>query len=335
MIRKKSILNAFFLLFLIAGSIYILGCRKRPVLHTTQGPVFGTYYHISYMATGNVDSLVLERLRQVDASLSMFNSQSTVSRINRGETDRADALFCRVFALSDSVWRLTHGAFDPTVAPLVNAWGFGFRQGGVVDSAAVDSMLAFVGMDKVRLVDGRVVKSDPRLMFDFSAVAKGFALDHVAALFDSLHIADYLIEIGGEVVTRGRHPEGRPWSVGIEKPADDDAARNVRVTLQFEDAALATSGNYRRYYERDGRRYAHTIDPHSGHPVQHPLLSATVVAPTCAMADALATAFMVMGADSARTIVERMPSLKAYLIMDAGDGHYDEWHSKDLHPSAP
>lgn len=107
------------------------------------------------------------------------------------------------------------------------------------------------------------------------------------------------------------------------------------MTLQFEDAALATSGNYRRYYERDGRRYAHTIDPHSGHPVQHPLLSATVVAPTCAMADALATAFMVMGADSARTIVERMPSLKAYLIMDAGDGHYDEWHSKDLHPSAP
>ncbi len=335
MFRRKSILNALFLLFLIVGTVYILGCRKRPILQSAQGPVFGTYYNISYVAVDKVDSLILDRLRQVDASLSMFNSRSTVARINSGETDRADALFCRVFALSDSVRRLTHGAFDPTVAPLVNAWGFGFRQGGVVDSAAIDSMLAFVGMDKVRLVDGRVVKADPRVMFDFSAIAKGFALDHVAALFDSLRITDYLIEIGGEVVTRGRHPEGRPWTVGIETPTDSSAVRTVRTTLQFENAALATSGNYRRFYERDGRRYAHTIDPHTGRPVRHSLLSATVVGPSCAVADAFATAFMVMGADSARAFVERMPKLKGYLIMDGGNGRYDEWYSPDLRPANP
>ncbi len=241
---------------------------------------------------------------------------------------KTDTLFRAVFGISKKISAETGGAFDVTVAPLVNAWGFGFKSGTMPTAHQVDSIMAFVGIDKIRLENGQVVKADKRTMLDFSSVAKGYAVDRVARLFDSCGIRHYMIEIGGEVIVKGRHPEGRPWHIGVSKPVDD--GRDLQTTLALSDAAMATSGNYRRFYTRGGRRYAHTIDPHTGRPVQHELLSATVIAPDCATADAYATAFMAMGMAKAKKVLERHRELAAYFIYTTKNGSYATWGTANM-----
>lgn len=325
-----------FLLFLIIGTIFIMR-QAHPAaapFQQEEGMIFGTSLHATYQCDSSLHDEIMEELQQVDASLSMFNPRSTISRINRGEDFHTDSLFRYVFTMSQQISQATDGAFDITVAPLVNAWGFGFKNGALPDSAQVDSLRSLVGWDRITLTDdGTISKQDPRMVMDCSAVAKGFGSDQVASLFRRKGIHNYMIEIGGEVVLSGTNPKGKPWSIGINKPVEDSTSTNneLQTILQLTDCALATSGNYRNFYiSEDGRKLAHTINPHTGYPVQHSILSSTVIAPTCAMADAFATSFMVMGLDKAKQVLKAHPQLKAYFIYADPDGTNRVWASPNL-----
>ena len=325
------ILKIIFLLLLIGGTAWILIDANTAPYRKMEGKIFGTYYHITYQSSADYDREILDRLNQVDASLSAFNPQSTVSRINNNETTQADKMFDEVFDLAMQVSEATGGAFDITVAPLVNLWGFGFKHSDNVTQERIDSIMPFVGYGKVRkLKNAKVRKDDPRIMLDLSAIAKGYGCDQAATVLAKHGIANYLVEIGGEICARGINPDKQAWTVGITKPDTVAQGQQLTATLQIGDVAMATSGNYRNYYIKDGKRYAHTIDPHTGRPVQHTLLSATVIAPSCAMADAYATAFMVMGLDKAKALLARDKRLKAYLIYSGHGNDMQEWHSPAL-----
>lgn len=321
--RKKLRWQIPFLLFLIIGSIYVISTNKQVPFQKEEGSVFGTFYHVTYQCDSSLQNEIEAELQKVDASLSPFNKNSVISRINRNEDMRADSMFTEVFNLSRLISMNTNGAFDITVAPLVNAWGFGFKNSQNVNKELIDSLLQFVGYDKIRLVDGRVVKDDPRVILDCSAVAKGYGSDAVAHLFDRKGIKNYMIEIGGELVVKGKNPKNQIWNVGIQKPTDDTLhlQNELQTILKITNRAMATSGNYRNFYYKDGKKYAHTIDPKSGYPVQHSILSSTILAKDCATADAYATAFMVLGLDSAKTVLKRHPEIDAYFIYADAQGH--------------
>lgn len=329
MIEKKNkwIWQLPFLVILIAGTTWI-GYRHREEAksnqmewHQDEGPVFGTYYHTSYEAKQNLKHEIEEALKHVDNSLSMFNPHSTLSKINHNESNESDSLLNVVYALAQRVSQQTDGAFDITVAPLVNAWGFGYKSGTMPDSAQVDSLRNLIGWKRISLQDNKVHKEDARMVLDFGAIAKGFGSDVVADVFRRHGVKNYMIEIGGEVVVAGSNSKGKNWRIGINKPIDDSLSVNneLQDVLELTNCAMATSGNYRNFYiTEDGRKVAHTIDPHTGYPVQHSILSATVIAPTCAEADAYATSFMVMGLDKAKQVLRQQPQLKAFIIYAEG-----------------
>jgi len=283
-----------------------------------QGTVFHTEYHIQYEGETSYNGQIQQLFRDFDASLSMFNDTSLLSRVNRNDTTViANDYLRRVFQKGQEVSRLTQGAFDMTVAPLVNLWGFGFKNSDRVSQQTIDSILQFVGYDKISLdADGRFHKEDPRVILDASSIAKGYMSDIVAQFLQSEGITSYMVEIGGEIACAGHNPKGQPWHVGINEPSLDSLSQNtyLRDVLELTDCGMATSGNYRRFYERDGHRYAHTIDPHTGYPVQKDILSSTVVATDCMTADALATSFMVLGSHQAMRILEADTTLMAYFI---------------------
>jgi thiamine biosynthesis lipoprotein len=242
-------------------------------------------------------------------------------------------MFREVFELAQTISKATDGAFDITVAPLVNAWGFGFKNGIEPDAKQVDSLKALIGYEKVSLgSDGKVRKADPRMMLDCSAIAKGYGCDAVGRLLRYHDVENFIVEIGGEVVSRGKNSQGNPWRVGVAKPTDDTlAVSNEReAIINVTDLALATSGNYRNFYYKDGKKLAHTIDPKTGYPVQHNILSATVLAKNCATADAYATSFMVMGLDKAKEVLASHSELMAYLIYTDEKGRYAVWYSPKL-----
>lgn len=281
------------------------------------GMVFGTTYSITYQYHENLKSDIEGVMQQVDNSLSPFNKSSVITAINNNTSTKADKYLTEVFTLAQTVNKETDGAFDITVAPLVNAWGFGFRSGKRPTEAQTDSLLAIVGQEKVTLKDGKIIKSDPRIMLDCSAIAKGFGVDKVAEFLSGQGIENYLVEIGGEISARGKNSRGTEWNIGITKPIDDSLSINQenQAVLQITDKAMATSGNYRNFYYEGGKKYAHTINPHTGKPAQSDILSATVIAESCAVADAYATAFMVLGSKKAKDILKKHPELQAYLIL--------------------
>lgn len=318
MIRWQWFAKILFLLVLIAGTVWILRRSSTATYYHTKGKIFGTFYSVKYKSAHVLDSLILAELQRVDESLSIFNDSSVISAINRNETDIADSLLCDVINLSLQISKATHGAFDITVAPLVNLWGFGFAAKQEVTEQQVDSIRTFVGQELVRLSGCKVQKADKRVMLDCGAVAKGYGVDCVARMLEAHGIHDYLVEIGGEVSACGINAEGKPWTVGVQRPEEGASPTEARLQtiLHLKKGALATSGNYRNFYYHNGQRIAHTIDPRTGHPVQHSLLSATVLAPNCATADAFATAFMVLDLDNSRKLVAKHPELEAYLIYD-------------------
>ena len=313
-----------FLLLLIAGTVWIVRFRGTSQLRTAQGGIFGTTYHVKYESPQPLDAEILAELQRVDASLSVFNSQSVISQINDGRRERVDAMLYEVLQKARQVSEATGGAFDITVMPLVNAWGFGFKNGKLpVPDREVDSLRALVGYRRLELTTDSVLhKEDARISIDCGAIAKGYGVDRVARLLRDRGVRNFMVEIGGEVVTKGRNPQtARPWQIGVSRPDETRQGEGeVQTVLSLENAALATSGNYHNFYIRDGRKYAHTIDPRTGRPVQHSLLSATVMAHDCATADAYATAFMVMGLDSAMQVVKGTKGLKAYFIYADGQG---------------
>lgn len=317
--KKKLVWQLPFLIILIVGTVIIL--KKQAPFRTDEGLVFGTVYKITYQSEDNLKNEIEAELKKVDNSLSPFNPNSVITHVNHNEETELDSFFVQVFRLAQKVSQETNGAFDITVAPLVNAWGFGFKQSTGVDSLTVDSLRQFIGYRKIALQQNGIVKKDPRTMLDCSAIAKGFGVDAVARLLESKGIKNYMVDIGGEVAVRGKNPRMNAWQIGINKPIDDSLSVNqeLQTILAISDAGMATSGNYRNFYYKGGKKYAHTIDPRTGYPVQHSILSSTVIAKDCASADAYATAFMVMGLDSAKAFCEAHPELDAYFIC-AGEG---------------
>lgn len=321
---KKTARNIVWLVLLAAGTVWILIRHNTSTTYQKDsGLIFGTIYNITYRHDTNLKNEIESELKRLDGSLSPFNDTAVITRINRNEDIFPDTFFVNVFRRSMEISDETEGAFDITVAPLVNAWGFGFEKEMFPDSAMIDSLLEFTGYRKISLSDeGKVVKKDQRMMLTCSAVAKGYAVDVVAGLLTRNGSDDYMVDIGGEVVTRGNNPAGEKWRIGINKPVDDSLSQHsdIQTVLHISGKGIATSGNYRNYYYHDGKKYAHTIDPRTGYPVQHSILSATVVAKDCMSADAYATAFMVMGLEKAKDFVNRHPEIDAYFIYVAPDG---------------
>ncbi len=334
--KKKLLWQLPFLAFLIIGTVFIVhGQQSVPYLHD-EGKVFGTTYHITYQSNENLQKEIEQELKVVDMEFSMFNPQSTVSLINQGKKPILNESFLEVYAMAEQVYKESGGAFDITVAPLVNAWGFGFKTQQMPNTHQVDSLRELVGMNKVRIVGAKgrqtVQLSHPNMMLDFSAIAKGYGTDRVARMLIAHGISNFMVEIGGEVYAKGTNEKHLPWRIGVSKPVDDpeDTNQELETVLNVTDQAMATSGNYRNFYYKGGRKYAHTIDPKSGRPVQHSLLSATVLAPTCTEADAYATSFMVLGIEKAQKVLEQRKELKAYFIYQNAQGGLSVWRSKGL-----
>lgn len=329
----------WWLIPLVLGTIYVLyrhnnSIGKEQEYKKIAGQVFGTIYHVTYQFEEDLKKEIEAELKRYDNSLSPFNSNSVISKVNRNEDVETDTLFQNVFRQSVWVSKQTDGAFDATIAGLANAWGFGFKKGEWPDSLMVDSLLELTNYRNVTLADGKVVKKDPRIMLSYSAIAKGYAVDVIAQYLQRRGVENFMVEIGGEIVTRGVNPRSEAWHIGINKPSDDPAeAQVMQLIIRVSDAGLATSGNYRNFYYKDGKKYAHTIDPRTGYPVQHNLLSATVIAEDCMTADALATAFMVMGREKAEAFVKARPHIAACFIYSDENGDYQLWltdNMKDL-----
>ena len=330
--KRRLLWQLPFLAFLVIGTVIIVSRQQSTPYQHDRGMVFGTVYHITYQSSKSLQKDIEAELAKVDASLSPFNERSIITAVNENRDTVVNKMFSDVFALAMKISDSTNGAFDITVAPLVNAWGFGFKGGAMPSRHQVDSLKALVGYHKVSLTNGRVSKTDPRIMLDCSSIAKGYGCDVVAKFLSAKGIDNYMVEIGGEIVTRGISEKRLPWKIGVTKPTDDSLNVNqeIQTIINVTDKAMATSGNYRNFYYKNGRKYAHTIDPSTGYPVQHNILSSTVIADDCATADAYATAFMVMGLDKAKTILSRHPELMAYFILASDDGTNKVWLSPSM-----
>lgn len=328
----SKIIYPLALILLIIGS-----CKTDPKplqKIIINGNAQGTYYNITYFDEkgrnfkSDIDSLLMI----VDKSVSIYDTASIISRVNNNDTSVIiDMIFVENFNLSQKISALTQGSFDITVGPLVNAWGFGFKKKEKITTILIDSLLNFVGFQNVAIINGKVQKKHSGIRIDFNAIAQGYSVDLVGKYFDDIGIQNYLIDIGGEVMGKGKKPDGKSWVVGIDKPLEDgNYDHQLQAKLKLDDKSLATSGNYRKFYIENGVKYSHTIDPKTGYPVQHSLLSATVLANDCGTADALATAFMVMGVEKAKIFLQNNPDFDAYLIYAGKSGIIETFITKGV-----
>jgi FAD:protein FMN transferase len=322
-------------LFLII--LMTVSCReKSPLIDGFGGYIQGTTYSIVYennkkLKNEDVKMKIEKVLQDFDMSLSLYKDSSLISRINRNENVTVDLYFQEVFDKSASISLMTEGAFDITVAPLVRAWGFGPDAKKDFTESMRDSLLELVGMNKISLKNGKVVKSDPRITLDVNAIAQGYSVDIVCKAFDDMGVKNYLIEIGGEVRAKGTKA-GALWRIGIDKPIDNNniPGESLQAIIKISDRALATSGNYRKFYIENGIKYSHTIDPRTGYPAKNRLLSATILAADCATADGIATACMVMGKDAAIEFINSHSEFTAYFVFSDEQGNYRTWESESL-----
>ncbi|MEX0982394.1 MAG: FAD:protein FMN transferase [Bacteroidales bacterium] len=317
---------------LIGVLIYVLSraANDGPYI-SIAGFTQGTTYHMTYQSPTR-DSLNLkeeidELLARFDQSLSSYIDTSNLSRINRNITDRADAYLIEVFNEAKRVYEISDGAFDITVGPLVDAWGFGPGTKMDMSQEVVDSLMQFVGMDKVSLIDERIIKAYPEIRIDVNAIAQGYSVDVVCDYLSDLKIRSYLVEIGGEIRTRGLSPRGDDWKVGIDKPIEGNVipGQNLQEVVRLSDKALASSGNYRKYFEIEGEKIVHTIDPATGYTQLSNLLSVTIITDECMTADAYSTTCMVLGLEKAKKFVESLEGVEALFIYSDEDGLFLEW----------
>ena len=323
--------SAYRLVLLLAALLCVAGCRPSTHYVTVEGSVLGTTFRIKARTTLPADEIYTEVMaldEEMKHSMSIFDETSLLSRINRGESDSLDSHLIYNILAADSVSRLSDGMYDITVKPLVEAWGFAGKEGQKTPN--IDSILAFVGRGKVRIENGRLIKDDPRVQLDFNSIAKGYTVDLLAQLVESFGARNYIVDIGGEVRCKGVNRQGNPWRIGIETPFDGNMSNGeyLQRRIGMTEGGLATSGNYRRFYlDAKGNKIAHTIDPRTGRSAVSRLLSVTVVAPTCAEADALGTMFLAMGADDALAAAKSMPRMKVYFILADGADGYEEYVS--------
>ncbi|MFC2081169.1 FAD:protein FMN transferase [Bacteroidota bacterium] len=299
------------------------------------GQTQGTTYSVTYHTADSAD--YQEELEQIldnfDLSLSTYIPSSIISGVNQNDLNVIpDSYFITCFTTAREIYEETAGVFDITVAPIVNAWGFGFTERAKIDSFLIDSLLMYVGMEKVRLSNGQIEKDMDGVMLDMNAIAQGYSVDILAEFLETKGIRNYLVEIGGEVKTMGHNPKGLEWRVGIDRPVEglQISGVDLQAIVKITNRSLATSGNYRKFYEEDGMKYSHTIDPETGYPVQHGLLSATVLAEDCMRADAYATAFMVMGFEKSREFLLTRSDLDVYLIYNDENGDYRVWYTDGM-----
>lgn len=337
--RVNLTISAIKVMMLAASLFLFVACSKSASTYIrVEGQMLGTFMQVS-ACTDHPSSEIYSLMMQIDSaakrSMSIFDEESLLSRVNRNETDTLDEHIIHCLELSRKVSRVSDGAYDVTIAPLVEAYGFAGKDRKV--KVNVDSLLEFVGIDKVRVEDGRLVKEDSRLRLDFNSIAKGYVVDMAARELERLGMENYLVDIGGEVRCRGVNSKGGAWRVGVETPFDgnDAVGAYVQQIISLTDCSMATSGNYRRYYlDAEGRKVAHTIDPHTGQSVVSNLLSATVIAPTCAEADAYGTMFMAMGLERALEVARELEQsgVMVYFIA-AGEGEeYEVYYSQKLAP---
>lgn len=315
--------------FGLVAAIGLLFCSCNKSNITTKyydGMAQGTTYHIIVVAPDSADyqDEIASIFIDIDNSLSTYVQSSIISRINRNDSNVVlDQHFKRVYNRSVEIAKETNGDFDATVAPLVNAWGFGTSKNAEANDSIIDIIKQHIGYTKSRLSNNTLVKQDSALMFDFNAIAQGYTVDVLAEFLDEKGVQDYYVEVGGELRTKGKKVDGEKWTTGIYKPTDNaEKGNQLQVIIQTENQAVATSGNYRKFYvdEVTGTKYSHTIDPHTGYPVKHRVLSATVVANNCMDADAYATAIMIMGLKDATAFLEQNDELEAYLVYTTKDG---------------
>ena len=329
---KNSKTKLLWLIPLVLGTIYIIRREQQTTYNSIEGLIFGTVYHVTYQYDGDLKPEIEKAFKTFDGSLSTFNDTSVISKINQNKEVVPDSFFLNVYNRSMEISKETDGAFDITVAPLVNAWGFGFKKNQQVDSLTIDSLLQITGYEKISLAQGKIIKKDARIMLDCSAIAKGYASDVIAGVLQRHGVKNFMVEIGGEIVARGHNPKKEAWRIGVNKPVDDSLSMNqeLQTILQLTDVGMATSGNYRNFYYKEGKKYAHTINPKTGYPVQHNLLSTTVVAKDCMTADALATAFMVMGLEKAEAFANAHPEIEAYFIYSDEKGNFQNYFTKGM-----
>lgn len=322
--------------FLLAATLLLCSCNGTSEYVTIQGMAQGSTYHVICRLPSNDDnqrtaSEIDSILQAVDNSLSGYNKGSLLSRINNGEDLPLDSLFIECFIRSKKIWEESGGAFDPSAAPLFDLWGFGFGERSDVREQDIDSILQFVGMDLLSLEERQdgthLVREDNRTKLNFNAIAQGFTCDVVASYLQKRGCTDYLVEVGREIVCKGLSSRGGKWRIGIDKPEDGnfDEGANLQEIIEVSDCGVVTSGNYRKFYIENGQKYSHTIDPRTGKPVQHNLLSATIIATDATLADAYATWMMVIGPEAARQMLDSRPDIGACLIVSNADGSMQSW----------
>ena len=311
----KQIVSIFILCLLFAS------CRQ--IYHEERGRVFNTMYQVKYQSDTLLTEMIQAELEAFNLSLNPFNPNSIIAKINRDEAVEVDQWFTDVFNKAMEVSERSNGLFDVTCAPLINVWGFGFESWDSITPQLIDSLKAFVGYRKVHLEGRQIIKDDPRIILNFSAIAKGYACDVIAALLERQGVKNYLVNIGGEIAARGKNERGICWQIGINEPEDEDSymSNKVKETVRLcGKRGMATSGDYRNYYIKDGKKYGHTINPVTGYPAEQNIVSATIIAPNCMTADAYATAFMAMGVEDACKMAEQVPEIEYYIIYSANDG---------------
>ncbi len=315
------------LLFILFLSLSFVNCSQPAAYFYNEGFIYGTIYHIVYEHPEGEDlhDEIKKDLNQYNRIFSTYDSTSVISKVNNNKPVELHELFVECYKRSMEISEITGGAFDITAGPMVNAWGFGPELRRQMTPEKIDSLKMITGYEKVSLQDGKIVKESPQMKLDMSAVAKGYTCDLIGQFLADKGCQNYMVEIGGEVVAKGINEKGRTWTIGISKPEESAffASNDIQAKVKLPEHALATSGNYRNFYEEDGKRYAHTIDPKTGYPVQHSLLSTTVLADNCMDADAFATAFMVLGLEKSIEIANNHSELKVYFIY-SGEGEENQ-----------
>lgn len=320
------------LLLVTASTLYFIfvnSVEEKPkatveYIHN-EGETQGTTYSITYQQPEGVDlqAKIEERLHEFDLSLSTYIPNSIISRINNNDpTVKTDSLFETMFNEAQEVSKRTNGALDITVGPLVKAWGFAFGNKSHSKLPVVSEFMPYIGYDKVKIENHKLIKADPRIMIDANSIAQGFSVDVISKLLKDNGCKNYMVEIGGEVACKGLNAKGEKWRIGIDKAIDDSTStvEDLQSVISITDCAVTTAGGYRKFFVKDGKKYSHIINPHTGYPVASNLLSVTIVAPTAIMADAYDTPFMVLGVDSCLKVCKSVPGMDCYLIYTDKDG---------------
>lgn len=300
--------------------IIFISCKQELTNAKLNGPIFGTFYEVTYASDTdkNYQKSVDSIFAVINQSMSNYQEDSDISKVNRHELDRVDAHFIEVFKASKKIYNETNEVFDPTIGKLVNAWNFGSEQNKTkLDSLKIDSLMQYVGFEKIVLKNNSLIKTTPKPYIDFNAIAKGYTVDIVGEFLESKNVTNYLVNIGGELRTKGVNIDKHSgWTVGLENP-NFDGSQSYNKKFVLKNKAMATTGTYRKYkLDANGNRYAHIINTQTGYPTKTNILSVSVIAENCMMADGYATAFQAMGVEKVKQFLTKHPELKAYIIFE-------------------